>query len=1028
MFGRITKVMMGALLLVPMLGNAQQTTVSFQEGIDSYVGTQDTALAGASPTVPQGANASFTVDDSDGGLPVHGLVRFENIFGAGASQIPPGEAIVQATLTFWTSNPGNDIQFHRMLVTWDEASTWDSMVGGISADDIESTTTFNGPMSPRPANQFHSVDVTSDVAAWQSGAINYGWFMMNIAGTSGDGGWDLDTSEAATLNRRPMLTVTYGAASPPVNDDPSLPADVTLLQGRDADLEVQVSGVPTPTLQWYKDGGLLTGETGATLSLTDVQPMVDDGLYYCVAMNSSGTITSRTATVTVNLDNVPPLLASGYVLRDGTVELNFDEDMDPIGFDTFGMWLYPTPEGPGSINAINFASATLTNGSTWIATTLDPITPGENYSIYIGAGAVRDFYGNNNAEIDQDLGSEVLVFAIDDNPRWRYDQSGTELVTISPAFYEAGFDDSAWPVGAALLGIESDPTPEPIRTPVLNTSAGGPTTTYYRTLFTLPGVTASSVVQLRARTVLDDGVVLYLNGGEAFRIGVPAGQNSTTFASREVGSGAYEGPFDLDPSSLTDGQNLLAGELHAASAGSSDNLFGVELIALVSTIIQAAPSITTQPGSTTIAEYDPLTLTVAADGTPPLAYQWTKGGVDIVGETNNTLAVTSAAPSDSGTYAVRVTNNLGTTTSTDAVVTVTADTVAPTLVSGVASFNNTDIVLVFSEPLVDVGATNLANYSVTFRVGGGSVAVLDATIAGDTVTLVTAPRAQDNYNVSVGNVTDLAETPNVIDPNPTVLELGSQIVVLDAGAGVPWRYDDTGADLGTDWRLTSYDDSTWDTGDPLFYMKIGTDGIWDIPALTRMEPTNAAGTDRIITYYFRHTFDLDEDPAVTPLLFRYILDDGAVFYVNGQEVLRVGMPAGTITNQTLAARTEGNDQFWEGPDAVPGAAFQQGSNLIAVEVHQVNATSSDAAFALQVLAVLTDAPVPIIVGISEDVSGNAIITHNGASAGVPLYIQEATVLQDGSTVWTTLPGGPHASPFNAGQANGSRFFQATDTP
>ncbi|WP_341849390.1 LamG-like jellyroll fold domain-containing protein [Pedosphaera parvula] len=77
-----------------------------------------------------------------------------------------------------------------------------------------------------------------------------------------------------------------------------------------------------------------------------------------------------------------------------------------------------------------------------------------------------------------------------------------------------------------------------------------------------------------------------------------------------------------------------------------------------------APLISQQPqlpGS--VFEGSALTITVGAVGTPTLNYQWTKNGASITGKTTSSLAFSSIAASDSGSYAVVITNNYGAITS-----------------------------------------------------------------------------------------------------------------------------------------------------------------------------------------------------------------------------------------------------------------------------------------------------------------------------------------------------------------------------
>ena len=87
------------------------------------------------------------------------------------------------------------------------------------------------------------------------------------------------------------------------------------------------------------------------------------------------------------------------------------------------------------------------------------------------------------------------------------------------------------------------------------------------------------------------------------------------------------------------------------------------------------PQIVTQP-ETPVGAYvgDTISLSVEATGADPIQYQWTKAGVNLAGATTATFMKTNAQVSDSGLYAVKVTNPGGTVTSSNAVVTVTVPT------------------------------------------------------------------------------------------------------------------------------------------------------------------------------------------------------------------------------------------------------------------------------------------------------------------------------------------------------------------
>lgn len=88
-----------------------------------------------------------------------------------------------------------------------------------------------------------------------------------------------------------------------------------------------------------------------------------------------------------------------------------------------------------------------------------------------------------------------------------------------------------------------------------------------------------------------------------------------------------------------------------------------------------SPSITRQPVGVSVVAPDAATFSVGATGSPPLAYQWRRGGADIAGATAASYATPPTVPADSGaTFAVTVSNAAGATTSAAAVLTVSAPT------------------------------------------------------------------------------------------------------------------------------------------------------------------------------------------------------------------------------------------------------------------------------------------------------------------------------------------------------------------
>lgn len=170
-------------------------------------------------------------------------------------------------------------------------------------------------------------------------------------------------------------------------------------------------------------------------------------------------------------------------------------------------------------------------------------------------------------------------------------------------------------------------------------------------------------------------------------------------------------------------------------------------------------------------------------------------------------------------------------------------------------------------------------------------------------------------------------------------------------AGAYWRYDDSGIDLGTAWSDPAYDDSAWPEGAAQL-------GYGDGDELTLLD-YGGDTQNKIITYYFRRTFQVNDASAYESLVLRLVRDDGCIIRLNGVEIGRSAMPDGavdwlTLASETAATATE-NDVIELAADA---AALEDGENVLAVEVHQVSVSSTDISFDLEVEALV---PAPVVV-------------------------------------------------------------------
>lgn len=157
--------------------------------------------------------------------------------------------------------------------------------------------------------------------------------------------------------------------------------------------------------------------------------------------------------------------------------------------------------------------------------------------------------------------------------------------------------------------------------------------------------------------------------------------------------------------------------------------------------------------------------------------------------------------------------------------------------------------------------------------------------------------------------------------------------------GSSWKYNDSGVFPGANWHDPTFQDSQWSSGNAEL-------GYGDGDEQTTVSYGPDSG-NKYITTYFRKTFFIANPAQFSSVNSSVKRDDGVVIYVNGTEVYRNNMPAGNITHQTPASGTvawpnENNTYNF----SFSPALFVAGNNLIAVEIHQDEPSSSDISFDL----------------------------------------------------------------------------------
>lgn len=213
--------------------------------------------------------------------------------------------------------------------------------------------------------------------------------------------------------------------------------------------------------------------------------------------------------------------------------------------------------------------------------------------------------------------------------------------------------------------------------------------------------------------------------------------------------------------------------------------------------------------------------------------------------------------------------------------------------------------------------------------------------------------------------------------------------------GSLWEYSDQGLDLGTNWSQPNFDDSTWSQG-------AGRLG-YNIVGITTTVGYGTNSASKYVTTYFRHEFVVPNGVCYTNLSVRLNRIDGAVVWLNGQELYRVNLPTGTITNQTLATtlvinpEDDSNDYY---PTNLAITSLPAGTNVIAVEIHKYAPAELGISFDLELFGNGVYAPQPPTLFFTSTSSGLQLAWPTN-SAGFSLQV--ATDLSSAG-VWQVVPG------------------------
>ena len=825
---------------------------------------------------------------------------------------PERSTVIPLDSTWRYEDSGADLGTGWRNPEFNDAS-WNQGPGLFAAGDIELV-----PTNPQAPVHSNSPPIMIDNPSFE-GNTNSGVGYGGVDGWISQGGTGINPASG-------------GAA--PFADNGQIPdsRQIAFIQGTGS-LSQTISGLDTTKQYWLQfyynaraccgaNPALSVSFAGTTLvSPTEVTPVSGDNPYYLASvpftpMVSSGQLTLR---------NVGS--AGDHSLLLDAIAIN-QRDPDHVtiqnpSFEASGAvtpapgyltgnplagWIYTSEGGQYGVNSSDgpfHDNGTIPDGSQVaflqqpgsLSQTINGLTPGQTYEL--------QFYYNARAATDPPR----LIVTLDDAVI-----QDTEVVAVggnepyhANAFYFVADNAAKTLTFRQTHGLPTDQalTIDNVTIREVPFLSGtelslGPTTTYFRHEFEFNDDPARTDLSLR--TLIDDGAIVYLNGTEVLRSNMPAGVvGHQTLASNAIGTPALGARVNIPADSLVAGMNVLAVEVHQASVGDADMAFGLELAAAVRpidpTIVIPTVAINEMAGTEDTTFFvelfnygdEPIDLTnfelVAAGGT---------GGQFI-------LPASILEPGEYQAFAEDV--------------------------LGFGAEAGDRLFLLTRNTVVDAVETKT-------RLRGRLPAGTGEWLFPDLATPGTANSFELQDNIVINEI--MFHSQPIFSKSATVEE--TRLLPIDG----PWRYNPTGTDLGVNWQTTTHavDDLNWFSGPG----PIGAEtAVLQVPLGTELEPFDR----QVITYYFEQDFAFDGVDGDFQLTLNHMIDDGAVFYLNGVEVLRFQMPEGEITAATVASASVSNAEL-SGPIIIPHGMLQMGTNTLSVEVHQRAAGSRDLVFGVEV--------------------------------------------------------------------------------
>ena len=630
----------------------------------------------------------------------------------------------------------------------------------------------------------------------------------------------------AALTLAQIQTAQTSAALPPAQlAFVSEPVDRALLAGQDATFTVAVTGGFPIQYQWQRNEANIDGATNASYTVSPATVPDSGSRFRVIVTNPVNTLTSSNATLYVNSDATPPAVVAVTPLSLTTLMVSFSETVD-LGsaqepsnysleggsFNTFAAVLQPNltnvllttdlmttgavytltvqyindravpfanmmepadwvftaympPPLPTPIIELGFneaSGATVTNtGSAGGALTRSTPAPYWTNNVPAGVGGISsvdfqtttgNYFVESPTNYPQLAGLTKFTIAGWVNNRNSTEGGGGNRLVTWIAGGGDGVDLVYHSDGSVQLGINQWPDGPPPRSSAdkipTDANAGADNWRFFAVTYdsTLP----SAQVKFFFGS----------NTGEA------ALDVARDYARGPVGAGINRlciGHFNI--ATRAGAQDRMLRGLIDEVKVFGDVLTPEQIVKVQRGGGTVAPvGFALEPVSQTVLEGQAASFSMIVTGTPPLLVQWQRNGQDIPGATAPSYSLPSVSMADNGAaFRVTASNAAGQAASSNAILTVIRDEVAPTVMAVTparSARNLTNVTIRFSEPVNAGSAQEPGNYALN-----GGLTTYTAALQPDLVSVLLTidpltPGA--THLITISGVTDLAGTPNVM--------------------------------------------------------------------------------------------------------------------------------------------------------------------------------------------------------------------------------------------------------------------------